>query len=216
MTETLERRFTGLDACLLAGSLALGIGWARVSCPIVVHIYVGDFGQSMLDLSPPLAFFLVGLHMASIALMPPTLVLALLGFVGPREARRSSRRTIGVAACMAASAVLLAELAYFPIRMATLYGELTRIQFNTRNNIVQYPRDYPFWPPNHTSIWSTIGAIPFDVGAHAGLAVIGVLLAFWFAKVAPTGSTWLDRLGRILGAFWVAVAVGFSVRPFHF
>jgi hypothetical protein len=146
--------------------------------------------------------------------MPPTLVVALLGFVGPRDLWRSRRRTVGEAACVAASVVLLAELAYFPIRMATLYAELTRLQGDGRNNIVQYPIAYPFWRPNRMSIWATIGAIPFDVGAHAGLAVVGVLLAFWFARIRPTNSTWLDRLGRILGAFWVAVAVGFLARRF--
>jgi hypothetical protein len=43
--------------------------------------------------------------------------------------------------------------------------------------------------------------------------VLGVWLVFWASKISSPGSCWLDRIGRIVAVFWIAVAVGFLFTP---
>jgi hypothetical protein len=207
MSQVPERPLTRLDASLLGIALALGIAWSWASWPILQHIYVR--GPGFYRSKPVENPVLLALHLASTVLTPPTWLVVVLAIRSPRPGRwRRCFRQPGVAACVGASAVLLAEVARFPVRLVTLYGELTRFQGHVRNNIVQYPR-----MPDGLGYRVLVGSIAHDLGPHAGLAVLGVVLAFWSARIPTDGSSWIDRLGRVLAACWVALAIGFLVRP---
>jgi hypothetical protein len=201
MPETSGRPFTRLDASVLAVAFGLGIAWAWLECPTLVPLYDGS------KFLPPnrvrLAF-----HLLSTALAPSTLMVAMLGFRRPRSGSRSRFRLPGVAACVAASLVLLGEVAQYPVWIATMRLEINHLWENTRNNVIQMPVRR-----NAFGLDSLAGAVAHGMGPHAGLAVLGVLLAYRAARLPSADPCWLDRIGLGLGAFWVASTIGFLVRP---
>jgi hypothetical protein len=218
MTETPRRPLTWLDAFLLAVAFGLGIAWARLECPILVHIYdesnYKDPNRVHIDHSPkflePGSLHLV-FHLLSTALAPSTWMVAMLGFRRSCSGSRSRFRLPGVAACVAASFVLLGEVAQYPVWIATIRNEIQRL-VNDRG-----PRyvNVNALPVRRTAFGldSLAGAIAHGMGPHAGLAVAGVLLAYQAARLPSASPCWLNRIGLGLGAFWVASTIAFLARP---
>jgi len=215
-----ERPFTARDALLLVASLVAGITWAATAWPTLFHIFAhlfrwggysaawGGYSASRMrhvDLAEAAEVIRVGSRLLAASLGPPTLMVVALASLGPRSARLAAWRRPGVMACAAAASVLLLEVAAYFLWPGVALGELTRAQGDARNNIVQLPR---------LSVGANLlGTIACGVGEHPGLAVAGVFFACWAAGLRPSGTSWLDRLGRLLGAAWIVAALGFLAVP---
>jgi hypothetical protein len=204
MPQEQERPYTSLDAAMLTGAFALGLAWAWAANPLLDAIYGDNYFhyQPRWSIHSPY----ISLNLFSTTLLPLTLMVVAVRLRRPRP--RLAFRQPGVAACVAASVVLLAGIARYPVRQATLFAELTRVQGDAYTNIVQFPKHRDF-----SGFLSLVGAIVHGVGQSAGLAVAGVFLAYWAAQIPSTGPSWIDRLGRLLGVFWIIVALGFLATP---
>jgi hypothetical protein len=210
MSPTPERPFSRADFYPLLAATLAGVAWACFTWPSQIHMYGWDLmflgnrrGFQVLwgHRGMVLGAIRVALRLLSDFCAPLTLAVLVIRLRRPRPGFGQP----GVVACAAASAVLLAEVASYPFNLITLFDELTRLQGSFRSNVVNYPR-----MREGSTIVGSIGSM---VGEHPGLAVAGVFLGFWAAGLRGAGPSWVDRLGRALGLFWIVAALGFMAVP---
>jgi len=176
-----------LDAMVLVAATAPGLSLMRE----FLRIMGPRFDSTQLP-SPP-ARFLGMLALGAMAISPCvadwSLAQVALAMRGPRPRRARLARRPGVVACAAGA---LVAIAFFPVLVAMAEAKMSN-------------RGYP---PIALSLYR----------AHLGLLTvteIGTSVAACWLLMATLGlwrptPDWIDRLGRILGVYWIAmIPVGF-------
>jgi hypothetical protein len=188
-----QRRFTTVDALTLVPAIALGVAWL-VEARSVLH-YLERFDRLVLrQLLHPLAAFLT----------PLTLALLALRLRWPWPSLRSCLRQAGAVACsVAAVCVILEVFNHFLDLTTRLYDSV-----QLHNSAASY-----MLPTGRLPGLTLFDSIAFSLGEAPGLAVAGAYLALWSAGLWRTESSWIDRVGRLVGWFWIILALAFIVLP---
>jgi hypothetical protein len=193
MNASQKRRLTAVDALILMATVALGSAWLIEAAPLLELFAINDrflFRQS--------------LHSVAAFFAPPTLALLLLRFRQPRPPMAFCLRQPGTVSCVVAAIMLIVELGNYFLNFSVRFGDF----FHLLNFCSGYARS-----SRRLSDLTLSGALGFSVGAAPGLAVAGAYLALWSAGLWRPESSWIDRAGRVVGWFWILVALAFILLP---
>jgi hypothetical protein len=199
------RHFTALDAILVLGAFLAGAAWSFESQPLITHL-AGEhvtrrFGEWRFVFSPfDRCFMIVRWSLPALAalLAPPTLAILIARLRTPRPPLARCFRQPGAAACAVASIFLVLE-------MVNHYLNLT-----IRIGMPRLMQDLHDWGAHETTEFASahgFGAPAVGLGKTPGLAVAGAYLALWASGLRRPESSWIDRVGRALGWFWILAAL---------
>jgi hypothetical protein len=176
---TAARRFTLLDGMILIGAIAVALGVLR-GHPAKIH-WRQYWNRSGSNVGWPDAQFV--LYLVVVA-MPPaasaTLAALTIRLRKPRPKWRRLVRQPGLAACVAVVSAWAVGATY----LAAL-----RCLF-----------------PNSLASWDTPYLASFVLSMLGGFAVIIAWTTQALARSARPERSWVDRLGRLVGAGWVAMS----------
>ena len=194
------RRFTIADGTVLVAATAVGCALIHAAVPgMKPREVVAALGQLVAGGMPLPEVAGAILELTAVLVVPClaawTLALAVLGVRRLRPRRRRLSRRPGVMAC------LVAALALVPVTVPALLWALCASR-----------------SPN-VGLWALFASRSPNVGREAVFALCAVfgsvqagaaILACW-ATMALAGRwrpepTWIDRLGRLLGVAWLALA----------
>jgi hypothetical protein len=209
------RRFTALDACLVLGSLVLGVAWAIQTVPLLTQLAGSDacgpftwLREANGGYHTPLGYQTLqlqrSLHAVAALFAPLTLTLLILRVRRPRPPLTRCFRQPGATACAVASILLVLEVVNhflnptIRIDMTRMHMDLFMGDLDLR--IAVFPA-------------SRFGAIALGLGESPGLAVAGAYLALGAAGLWRSEPSWIDRAGRALGWFWILAALAFILLP---
>jgi hypothetical protein len=198
MSSPSPRPFTLLDAMVLVAATAIGLGALRAA--------VGDFTElrqqlreslSSASQTPvgwsPLSWAIVsGYGLVATAMVPFcwawTVALVILRQRRPRPPRRRMGRQPGALACSAA-ALLLVPALVGPLWWCAVTGLFGSMRYESAE-------------------WQKTLAVYFIfIPALTGFAVIGAWWSLYFGRRWRPESSWIDRVGRALGVYWIATVL---------
>jgi hypothetical protein len=155
------------------------------------------------------------LLVATATACPLMVLLLFLARRGGRRTRFWRARRPGAVASLAGTIVLFAEVAHQAIRPT---AAVHVIRFVTRSwgPHARY-MGWDLGPFNSLGNWTAMED-PFatallGMSRHAGLVIGGAWLALILANAWRPDPTWVDRAGRIVGAFWIVSACHFFLLP---
>jgi hypothetical protein len=186
------RPFTRIDALILLATLATGAIWL-VESRALLEIFAASESFWLRQALHPLAAFFA----------PMTLALLILRFRTPRPRLALCLRQPGTAACLIATMFLSLEVLNHFLDLTMRFGDI--ILLANSGGCYSSGRRIPGV--------SLLGSIAFSLGVTPGLAVAGALLALASAGKWRPESSPIDRAGRALGWFWIALALAFAMVP---
>jgi hypothetical protein len=189
------RRFTILDGMVLVAATAAGLAVPPAFVPELDVLGLPEMvfevlsqPPTLLDLLPVVAELVS--YLAIPCLLAWTLATVALSLRRPRPPLRRLARRPGILACVMASAVFLLTGAVVFAIIAWTVPILTR---------------------HHVYVmWSIHGTV------QGGLAVACCWATMLLSRVWWPEPTWLDRLGRLLGACWLVLVPFFAVGILFF
>jgi hypothetical protein len=201
-TLSVPRRFTLLDAMVLIAATALALAIARQYTIAVLSIDLGPLGL--------FSKIVLTSYLSLVAIMPFPLAWSLALFVlGLWRTRRPRGELTSEPGIVASGAVALVVL----IRFAGFLSLLLRTIYKSKAYSIL-----------HLTIWESL-TIPFNRLAKGWITAIADYSGPYFSTTAFGASSavavawlllvasdrwrpqrhWLDRAGRLLGAFWIAI-----------
>ena len=204
------RRFLLSDAIVLVLATAVGLA--------VVRPYYAT--MKLLDWAPPIPQaapfngWIKGLWgclvLAAPLVMAWTLAILALRFRRPRDRVESAGPAAGLVAGLMAASVLAWRLMGFATMYARVIGRPTLNILTVRSRALS--GTWGGWPPDH---------LLFETDHYLDtMATIGVAVASSWIVLLASGRwrperSWIDRAGRVLGWFWIAVLPLTSWWDFH-
>jgi hypothetical protein len=190
VTDAPQQRFRLVDAMVLIAVAALALAMTRS--------YLRCFSAlDQLGSTEPINGRVMGVREWLYACVPPLVVLSAalwpLRFTRPVDRFRRTARRPGLAVSYATWVALVLALVRWASDLRTL---LTRTHFP----------DVGFLSPGDIFVLRAVMTKDF-IGS--GVAVTWLLL--WLGGGWRAESTWIDRLGRLLGVFWIAFGVALWV-----
>ncbi|MDG3006867.1 hypothetical protein [Paludisphaera mucosa] len=179
ITPCTRRPFGLSDAMILVAAAAIGLALARTPAAFVAHMF------SRMPSRPPVhrtfAYLYDGFAAAFPMVAALTLAAILLRFRRPRPTFRRLVRQPGLIACAAAATALVIGLLH------------------------SLPVGFNFMGTSGFDGWTYYASI---TESHAcDYAVVGAWLATALSGRWRPERSWIDRLGRVLGAAWIGVIV---------
>jgi hypothetical protein len=198
MSSPSPRPLTLMDATVLVAATAIGLGALRAA--------VGDFTELRYQLAeslraagqppdgwPPFWWaILSGYGLVTTTLLPFcgawTVALAMLRLRRPRPPRRRLGRQPGTMACFTAALVLVPALVVSLWVWAVL-GSFGSIGYDSAE-------------------WHKVLGLFFVLlPALTGFAVLGAWWSLYLGRRWRPEATWIDRVGRALGVYWIGVVL---------
>jgi hypothetical protein len=199
MSPVRRRRMTLLDAVLLVGSAAIGMGafqfvrrsyfkgWIRIAdhgLPNITTWSTWDVIVTCCDI----AAFLIPV------VAPWTFLLIVLRMRSPRPSWRRIWRQPGMAACLAAL------FGWFWSVLALLLAMNVGYVARSRRTIT--PED---WAQKYLSD---------ELFMYVGLAVAATWLVQYFSGRWRRSADWIDLMGRVLGVLWILIGLVWTLREY--
>ncbi len=209
------RRPTLLDAIVLVAATAIAFvmvrGWARPNwCALP---YVADLYRATPGTGRAFHYYVASRVSWTIPFaMTITAALLILRFRSPRPSLRRIARQPGAVACAAALFAIMARMGEHILFYTFTY--LTRPSSAVRLPSPPFSRfEIPSWRQTWGAIIHDIMLeyVPIGTTRCVAAAVIVawvVLLASGRWRPEPS---WIDRAGRLLGAYWIALAVAVGI-----
>jgi hypothetical protein len=201
-----SRKFRLLDAVFLVAAVAVGLAWVRAEqvreeflrrfgegrfpSPYVIRAF-GWFGEA--------CFAADGYIIPCAAAL--TLAITALTLTHHRRALGRVTRQPGASACIAASIAILLEM--------------LQSCLETFRSIVVLGWKLEDLRPHIHFVWS-ISLIPTVTPTRLGLAVAVVWGILLLCGRRSRESNWLELLGRVVGAFWIARGLVEVLQPWDF
>jgi amino acid transporter len=199
MSPYQRRRMSLLDAILMVGSAAIGLGLFELSHRTLFkgRIWIADIGfpdfqtwstmEALVTCSDITVFLLP-------VVIPWTFVLILLRMRSPRLSWRRIWRQPGMAACLVA--VLAWLWTVVALLMAMNAGRVAR----SRRMIT--PAD---WAQKYLSD---------EVFMYVGLAVAAVWIVQYLSGRWQRSADWIDTMGRVVGVLWIMIGLVWTMREY--
>ncbi|MFI5459715.1 MAG: hypothetical protein ACHRXM_30180 [Isosphaerales bacterium] len=199
MSPDRRRRMTLLDAVLLVGSAAIGMGMYQLSRRNLFRgwIWIADLGipdihtwsttQALVTCSD------ITVHLVPLV-APWTFLLIALRMRSPRPSWRRIWRQPGMAACLAAL------FGWFWSVVALLLAMNVGYVARSRRNIT--PED---WAQKY---------LADEVFMYVGLAVAVTWLVQYFSGRWRRSADWIDLMGRVLGVLWIVIGLVWTLREY--
>lgn len=196
MPQTLPRPFSLFDAMVLVAAMAFGLGGLRAANSNLIEL-AEVFRESFTAIVHPeegwsaWAWALYQTYGVAASFTVPfacplTLAVLLLRFRRPRPGIRRLTRQPGLAACFTAAVTLIPSL------VGLVGTALVRGQTPTRF-------------PQTTEMERWISYAFILVPAYTGAAVLGAWGLLLVSRRWRAEPSWIDRLGRVIGAYWIAL-----------
>lgn len=225
------RGFRLRDGLLMIAVIAVGLTWARESWD-AIRVHEGTFSDwSYQHVNPALrwgfrrprlvetSLYDSARGLLASALYVSTAVAAVWAVAlvaidrlrRPRSRIWRARRP-GAIACLAATAVLILTFLGQVIRPCTRFN---RICVTIRGEVRCVSTSWgEYWMDDYTKfgphpLVNAIAVMP----RFAGFVVAGAWIAVALAGAWKPEPTWVDRAGRLIGAFWLLAAAHFLVFP---
>ena len=205
-TTSTSRRLDTHDLVLAVGAIALGVSSAVAGRPLAGRVdwnrpwslaWQGHFEGLLLVIRWSLP--------AAIAVLAPlTFAVLLMRCRRPRPAFSRCQRQPGTAACSVAAIAIVLDVASAFLKPVVRESLTPRFAIRYASG----SEDPLLALPGHP--W---GALGFAIGEMPGLMVAGAFLSLWaggFWRAEPSG---IDRMGRVIGWLWIAVALGSIALP---
>ncbi len=196
MPQASPRPFSLFDAMVLVAAMAFGLGGLRVANSNLGEL-AEAFRESVTAIVHPeegwsaWAWALYQIYGIAASFSIPfacalTLAVLLLRFRRPRPGIRRLSRQPGLAACFAAAVPLIPSL-------VGLVG--TAIVGGPTPTVFPHGTEWDRW----------IGYAFILVPAYTGAAVLGAWSLLLISRRWRAEPSWIDRLGRALGLYWIAL-----------
>jgi hypothetical protein len=199
MSPNRSRRMSLLEAILMVGSAAVGFGLFELSHRTLFKglIWIADSGfpniQSWSTLEALVTCSDITVFLLPV-IIPWTFLLILLRMRSPRPSWRRIWRQPGMAAC------LVAVFAWLWTAVALLLA--MNVEHIARARRVITPAD---WAQKYLSD---------EVFMYVGLAVAAVWVVQYSSGRWRRSADWIDMLGRVVGALWVAIGLVWTLREY--
>jgi hypothetical protein len=199
MSRVRPRRITLLDAILLVGSAAIGMGmfqlsrrawfggWIRIADRGVPNIHAWSTTEALATCSD-IAVYLIPV------VAPWTFLVILLRMRSPRPSGRRIWRQPGMAACLAAI------FGWFWSVLALLLA--MNVGYVARSKRVLTLDD---WAQKY---------LADEVFMYVGLAVAATWLVQYQSGRWRRSADWIDLLGRALGVLWIVIGLVWTLREY--
>jgi hypothetical protein len=199
MDPTRIRRLTMRDAMLLIAAAGIGLAVFQV---VVRTLLGGWFRWESLLSSPPRGWTAGSLMVRAVEWIAPSLPFAsawtfavpVLRLLPPRPSVRRVLRQPGTTACLAAIFGL--------IWAATGLGETLAVMRLVHGRVTSPPFAWCFH------------FVVEELFAYLGLAVSAAWLGQALSGRWRPVPDWIDRLGRLLGAYWIVVGLAWACRRY--
>lgn len=199
MSQVGRQKMTLLDAILLVGSAAVGLGLFELSHRTLFKglIWIADRGfpsiQSWSTLEALVTCSDITVFLLPV-IIPWTFLLILLRMRSPRPSWRRIWRQPGMAAC------LIAVFAWLWTAVALLLA--MNAEHVARARRVITPAD---WAQKYLSD---------EVFMYVGLAVAAVWIAQFMSGRWRRSADWIDTMGRVVGALWIVIGLVWTLREY--
>jgi ABC-type Fe3+ transport system permease subunit len=199
MSPNHSRRMSLLDAILMVGSAAVGLGLFELSHRTLFKglIWIADRGfpniQSWSTLEALVTCSDITVFLLPV-IIPWTFLLILLRMRSPRPSWRRIWRQPGMAAC------LVAVFAWLWTALALLLA--MNVEHVARARRVITPAD---WAQKYLSD---------EVFMYVGLAVAAVWIVQYSSGRWRRSADWIDMMGRVVGALWIAIGLVWTLREY--
>lgn len=199
MSPNHSRRMSLLDAILMVGSAAVGLGLFELSHRTLFKglIWIADRGfpniQSWSTLEALVTCSDITVFLLPV-IIPWTFLLILLRMRSPRPSWRRIWRQPGMAAC------LVAVFAWLWTAVALLLA--MNVEHVARARRVITPAD---WAQKYLSD---------EVFMYVGLAVAAVWVVQYSSGRWRRSADWIDMMGRVVGALWIAIGLVWTLREY--
>jgi amino acid transporter len=199
MSPNHSRRMSLLDAILMVGSAAVGLGLFELSHRTLFKglIWIADRGfpniQSWSTLEALVTCSDITVFLLPV-IIPWTFLLILLRMRSPRPSWRRIWRQPGMAAC------LVAVFAWLWTAVALLLA--MNVEHMARARRVITPAD---WAQKYLSD---------EVFMYVGLAVAAVWVVQYSSGRWRRSADWIDMMGRVVGALWIAIGLVWTLREY--
>ena len=193
------RRMSLLDAILMVGSAAVGLGLFELSHRTLFKglIWIADRGfpniQSWSTLEALVTCSDITVFLLPV-IIPWTFLLILLRMQSPRPSWRRIWRQPGMAAC------LVAVFAWLWTAVALLLA--MNVEHVARARRVITPAE---WAQKYLSD---------EVFMYVGLAVAAVWVVQYASGRWRRSADWIDMMGRVVGALWIAIGLVWTLREY--
>jgi hypothetical protein len=185
MRSTLPRKFTLLDAIVLIA--ATGVAF------VPIRLFLWENWHFPEEWSVP-AIWRTGLEI-NVSLIPLALslnaALLLLAMKKPRPPIRRAFRNPGLAACTVTLVYTVLSTIGYAVFLYFSYA-LDRAVFDD---------------PSSAMLWIRIGMQPIFL---VGGAVASVWIVMWLSGTWRADRSWIDRVARALGVYWIILSVFFG------
>jgi hypothetical protein len=183
-----SRPFNLLDAIILVAATALGFAGMRLCREIGIPYAYAErpIFRGFYTVSPLLAAW--------------TVAVPFLALRGPRPRLRRLARQPGLAACVSAALVIVAEIAFPFLRYLVappgwrVYSDRLHEILQIMARVIPAKNGYDYF---FALLWVRI----------AGYAVAAAWIILALSGGSRSQPSWIDRLGRILGTFWIVGSV---------
>jgi hypothetical protein len=199
MSPNHSRRMSLLEAILMVGSAAVGLGLFELSHRTLFKglIWIADRGfpniQSWSTLEALVTCSDITVFLLPV-IIPWTFLLILLRMRSPRPSWRRIWRQPGMAAC------LVAVFAWLWTAVALLLA--MNVEHVARARRVITPAD---WAQKYLSD---------EVFMYVGLAVAAVWVVQYSSGRWRRSADWIDMMGRVMGALWIAIGLVWTLREY--
>ncbi|HEX3450408.1 MAG TPA: hypothetical protein VHS97_19290 [Isosphaeraceae bacterium] len=199
MSPNHSRRMSLLEAILMVGSAAVGLGLFELSHRTLFKglIWIADRGfpniQSWSTLEALVTCSDITVFLLPV-IIPWTFLLILLRMRSPRPSWRRIWRQPGMAAC------LVAVFAWLWTAVALLLA--MNVEHVARARRVITPAA---WAQKYLSD---------EVFMYVGLAVAAVWVVQYSSGRWRRSADWIDMMGRVVGALWIAIGLVWTLREY--
>ncbi len=211
------------DAMLAIAATAIGLAWAQAEWE-PIQAFAGHFAERpsyakwFLGDRPlyQLARAVIkdGLLVATAMACPWMVLLLFRGRRGGGHGRFWRARRPGAVACLAATFVLIFELAHQALMpVAAIHLVLFQTEDPPHARYLGWQFDTFDSLGNRSPMGDPLGTALIGMSRHAGLVVAGAWLALILAGAWRPEPSWIDRAGRTLGWFWIVAALAFIMIP---
>jgi len=183
------RKFTLLDAMIITAAVGIGL--------FVVRDINADWsGVTPTKLGGTINLLSAYTHPINPVMLAVTLSALVISIRRPRPSIRRVLRRPGTIACFGAIAVTLLE------SVQGILCDWTMSFDDANDNISEFVRNCSF-EDLHNTLWGVYWGLPTRIGHTVTvLWLVLIISGRWHPE-----PNWIDRMGRILGVFWILVGI---------
>ena len=194
-----RRKMTLLDATLLVGSAAIGMGMFQYAYRGLFQGWIWILERGLPDNTNWTAVDVVvtcsDLTVFLIPMVAPwTVLLIVLRMRSPRSSWRRTWRQPGMAACLAALFGWCWSVLGLVLALDVAYVAQTRRSIT----LVEWAQKY----------------LSEEVFKYVGLAVAATWIVLFFSGRWRRSADWIDRMGRVVGVLWIVIGVVWTLHEY--